>query len=69
MFGFLLGMAWPAFALNQAMAQSGLPGSVIVAALAVSPRIVAVLRPLPWRRTGAVRLGHRLAVALTLDGP
>jgi hypothetical protein len=64
-FGFLLGMAWPAFQLNQAMAQSGLPGSVIVAALAVSPRIVAALRPLPWRRTGVGWLGHRLAVAFT----
>ena len=65
-FGFIAGLAWPAYPLNQAMEQSGVPGSVLIAACAVAPRAVAMLAPL--LRGSVARLerrGQALAAALT----
>jgi hypothetical protein len=71
--GFIAGLAWPAYSLNGAMAQSGIPGSVIVAACALLPRVAAAVTPL---LAGRVRLGRpaRLAdrvrgVAEAIAGP
>jgi len=64
-FGFILGMAWPAYQLNQGMAESGVPGSVLVAGCAAAPALAAMLVPLLRGRVELSRRAHKIAAALT----
>jgi hypothetical protein len=43
--GFVIGMGWPTYQLNEAMALGGVPGSVIIAACVTAPRLAAMTAP------------------------
>jgi hypothetical protein len=63
-------MAWPAYQLNRAMALAGLPGSVVVAACVVAPRLIAMLVALlRSRRVPAVVAGRVRAAGEMMTAP
>jgi hypothetical protein len=66
-FGFLAGTAWPDYPLNQAMSQSAAPGSVIIAACALAPRLAALAGPPLLRVSGARRRARRVAALIASD--
>jgi hypothetical protein len=77
--GFVGALAWPAYPLNQAMGESGLPGSAIVAACALAPCLAEALAPMlrggaelrlwRWaRRAGDALAGRRAEVRLAIGG-
>ena len=62
--GFLAALAWPDYELNEAMAQSGVPGAAVIAAAALAPRIASYVRPLA-RGARLRRCGSAAARVLT----
>ena len=62
--GFLAAMAWPDYPLNQAMAQAGIPGAVVIALCAAAPGVTTLLAPLLPRQRLA-RIGSRAAGTMT----
>lgn len=75
--GFLLGLLWPAYPLNEAMGQSGIPGWVVVGACVLAPWTATALRlPLPGRATvlralaaaGRAACHRRTVLALSVLG-
>jgi hypothetical protein len=63
--GFVAGMAWPAYSLNGAMSQSGIPGWAIVAACAAAPAVATALASRRSRLAEVRRGLHRVADALS----
>jgi hypothetical protein len=53
--GFALALAWPAYSVDRAMGETGVPGHMLVAALAILPLFVSVL-PLARLRLPLARL-------------
>ena len=53
--GFALALSWPAYSVDRAMGETGLPGHLLVAALALLPAVVSVL-PLSRLRRALPRL-------------
>lgn len=75
--GFMAGLLWPAYPLNEAMGQSGIPGWVVVGACVLLPWAAGLLRlPLPGRATltraltatGRVLTDRRAPLVLALAG-
>ncbi len=62
--GFVAGMAWPDYQLNQAMAQAGIPGAVVIALCAAAPGLTTLIAPLLPRRRLAL-LARRAGAVMT----
>jgi O-antigen/teichoic acid export membrane protein len=74
--GFALALVWPAYSVDRAMGETGLPGHTLVAALAILPVLVSVIplsrlrSPLLWlvrpldRPLPLVKLGGAIVLAL-----